>query len=478
MSSLKFGTSGLRGLAEDMKPEVCARYVHAFLHHIDAAGPASPAAPVLVGRDLRESSPVIAAACVAAIVAAGRDAVDCGALPTPALALEAMRRGAPAIMVTGSHIPADRNGLKFYRPDGEIDKADEAGILARFARPGDGPATPRRGVVREDPGALDNYRRRYTRLDRAFALDGMRVGIYQHSSVARDLLAEVLAALGAEVVPLGRSAHFVPVDTEALTRQDIEQARDWAARSHLDAIVSTDGDADRPLVADERGAFLRGDAVGILTAAFLGAGTVVTPVTSSTAVEASELFGAVIRTRVGSPYVIAAMAGEAAPDAGVVVGFEANGGVLLGSDVRRDGLDLAALPTRDSLLPILSVLASARRGGAKLSQLVGGLPPRFTLSDRLENVAAAASAAFLAGLSGKPAADAFLGKRGSTAAIDRTDGVRLALASGDTLHFRASGNAPELRCYAESATPEGARRLLEWGLAAAAAALAGRPRTQ
>ncbi|TIW84509.1 MAG: phosphomannomutase, partial [Mesorhizobium sp.] len=68
-------------------------------------------------------------ACLGAIAQRGFTPLDCGHLPTPALALEAARIRRPAIMVTGSHIPDDRNGLKFYRAEGEIDKADEAGII-------------------------------------------------------------------------------------------------------------------------------------------------------------------------------------------------------------------------------------------------------------------------------------------------------------------------------------------------------------
>lgn len=49
-------------------------------------------------------------------------------LPTPALALQAMQMNQPAIMITGSHITFDRNGIKFYRPDGEISESDEAAI--------------------------------------------------------------------------------------------------------------------------------------------------------------------------------------------------------------------------------------------------------------------------------------------------------------------------------------------------------------
>src|SRR5690606_2025930 len=85
---------------------------------------------LFVGRDLRPSSPDLAGVVIAAGRAAGLAVTDCGAVPTPALALAAMDAGAAAVMVTGSHIPADRNGLKFYTPEGEITKAHETAILA------------------------------------------------------------------------------------------------------------------------------------------------------------------------------------------------------------------------------------------------------------------------------------------------------------------------------------------------------------
>ncbi len=102
------------------------------------------------------------------------------------------------------------------------------------------------------------------------SLRGLRVGVYQHSSVARDLIVRILTELGAEAVPLGRSDVFVPVDTEALRSEDIELLDQWGQEGRFDAIVSTDGDADRPLIADEKGRFVRGDLVGAITAKWLG----------------------------------------------------------------------------------------------------------------------------------------------------------------------------------------------------------------
>lgn len=464
MSDLKFGTSGLRGLVSDMTDQACGTYVDAFLRHLEASG-AVRLREALVGRDLRDSSPVIADACMRAIHQAGFRAIDCGALPTPALALEAFRRRVPAIMVTGSHIPADRNGLKFYRPDGEITKRDETGILAQL-EPG-----YVLGSIRLDENtdntAMQRYRERYVAWGQDISLSGMRLGVYQHSSVARDLIADVLSTLGAQCIALGRSDRFMPVDTEALSEADRSQAANWAREHRLDALVSTDGDADRPLIADENGAFLRGDVVGILTARFLAADIVVTPVTSTSAVEMSG-FKTTRRTRVGSPYVIEGMT-DGVP--GVVVGFEANGGVLLGTDVNRDNAALARLPTRDALLPILAVLLLSKREGQPISHIVGSLPARFTASDRLQHVSSDVSAGLLAMISDRQRAQDFLGAGNEVTQIDLADGTKITLESGDTVHFRASGNAPELRCYAEAGTQERANQLLTIGLAKARSAI-------
>jgi phosphomannomutase len=447
---MKFGTSGLRGRVSDMTDARCAAYATAFLRHLADSGAGGPA--VLVGRDLRPSSPRIASACIGAIRAAGLEAVDCGVLPTPALALEAAARSMPAIMVTGSHIPFDRNGLKFYRPEGEITKADEGGILAALDRPE--PSEARHGGVRTDDGA----RARYLARARAFptgALKGRRIGVYEHSAAGRDLLGEALTALGAETVSLGRSDAFIPIDTEAVRPEDRALARAWSAEHRLDALVSTDGDGDRPLIADETGAVLRGDLLGMLAARWLGADAVATPISSSTALERSGWFPRVARTRIGSPYVIEAMARLAQAGARRPVGFEPNGGFLLGAAARPPGgTPLDPLPTRDALVPILAALCMAAERGRALSALSASLPRRETASDRITEAPSSRAGPFLAALRDDPAARArLLSTLGGPAvlAVDATDGVRMTLEGDEIAHLRASGNAPELRCYAEAA---------------------------
>jgi phosphomannomutase len=469
MSSLKFGTSGLRGLVVELSDTVCGAYTRAFLTHMHRQHAMPGDGTILVGYDLRSSSPQMAAACIAAAQGFGMTVENCGPLPTPALAFRALALKVPAIMVTGSHIPADRNGLKFYRPDGEIDKADEAGILSVLEFDA---ATPLSG--NESPishSALQDYAQRCRSVLGPNTLAGKRIGVYQHSSVARDLLVDILQTAGADVVALGRSDIFVPVDTEALRPEDIAFAESETREHSLDALVSTDGDADRPLVADDRGTFLRGDSVGLLTAQFLGADAVVTPVTSNTAIELSGLFKRVYRTRVGSPYVIEGMEQAAKDGYQRIVGFEANGGVLLGSGVILDGRRLDALPTRDAMLPILSILGMAAMKSFNVAELLNGLPSRFTRSGRIEHVPSSASGPFLQGLLDAVRRQGYFAEIGIIEQSDAIDGIRVVLSSGEVIHYRASGNAPELRCYAEASSASRADELLEWALERASNAL-------
>ena len=448
----KFGTSGLRGLVTELTADVVARHVQAFLTSCDTGG------VICLGRDLRPSSPRIAADITAAAQAAGAQVVDCGALPTPALALAAQNRGAGAIMVTGSHIPADRNGLKFYSRAGEITKADEAAILA--ALPAQAVQSPPASPLPEtDKTAQARYATRYLDAFGPTALTGRRIGVYSHSAVGRDALIALMRDLGATVMELGRSDTFIPVDTEAVAPATRAQIADWVASHDLDALVSTDGDADRPLLADETGTIVPGDIMGQITAEALGAQTVVTPISSNSGVMLKG-FDRVELTRIGSPYVIAGM--EALGGRGV--GYEANGGFLLGFEAQGPAGPIAPLMTRDCVLPLLTTLYAA--SGGPLSARVAAEPPVTTLADRLQEVPQDLSAPFVASLADSAAARAaFLATLDAAeAACDLTDGVRMTLTDRRVVHIRPSGNAPELRLYIEAKDPQAAADLLKAGL--------------
>ncbi|HEX7452837.1 MAG TPA: phosphomannomutase, partial [Polyangiaceae bacterium] len=255
-----------------------------------------------------------------------------------------------------------------------------------------------------------------------------------------------------------------PVDTEAIRPEDVASAARWGQEYAFDSIVSTDGDSDRPLVSDEHGKWLRGDVAGILTAKFLGATFVATPVSCNTAVEKCGAFSRVARTRIGSPYVIEAMNG-ALGGAEKVVGYEANGGFLTATDFTFAGR-LPALPTRDALLVHLAVLLSARAQRVSISKLLGALPQRFTASDRLEDFPTALSKERLGVLAqgGAAAIAKEFPAFGKVTDVSNVDGLRVTFASEEIVHLRPSGNAPELRCYTEAASEARAIKLNEEAL--------------
>lgn len=448
----KFGTSGLRGLVTELTDDCVSLYVTGFV------SACATGTGLYVGHDLRASSPQLARAVAQAAAAAGVKVWSCGPIPTPALALAAMAAGAGAIMVTGSHIPADRNGLKFYTPQGEITKDDEAAITQSLGQPrGDAPVAP----VLDAPDAAQAYLARYASAFRD-TLQGQRIGVYAHSAVGRDALAALLQELGATVVPLGRSDIFVPVDTEAVSDGLRQQLRLWAQENAMAAIVSTDADGDRPLLTDQHGEVVPGDILGQITAAALGAETVVTPVSSNSGVVMSGSFETVVRTRIGSPYVIAGM--QAAK--GRVVGYEANGGFLLGFAADGPTGSVPALMTRDALLPLLCVLGKAAK--TDVASIVAAQPARFTVADRLQDIDLAQSAEFISALRQDTGARAaFIGQLGSTCvAVDDTDGLRMTLNDQRVVHVRPSGNAPELRLYVEAGSLAAARETLATGLGA------------
>ncbi len=466
-TGVKFGTSGARGLAAAMTDWVCYAYTTGFLSYLQASGVLVSGQAVGIGGDLRASSPRIMNACARAVADQACRPVNLGLIPSPAVAAYGIARGIPTLMVTGSHIPDDRNGIKFNLPTGEILKPDEEGIRAQpLVRPA-GLFDAEGGFVtcgdgwRTDPAAYQEYVDRYLAFFPAASLHGLSVGIYGHSSVAREVYADVLAGLGARVTRLGYSDVFIPVDTEAIRVEDRDLARDWAAQGGFDALVSADGDGDRPLVSDETGSWLRGDLTGVLCARQLGARGVVTPVSSNTVVERCGCFESVRRTRIGSPFVIEGMQDLVAAGLAPVVGYEANGGFLLGTDIERDGRVLAALPTRDAVLVALATLVASVEQGKPVSALADDLPRRFTHSDRLQAFPTHIGQSRIQALSSgdfgrdKAAVEAIFAEHfGEVVRLDVTDGLRITFASGEIAHLRPSGNAPELRAYTEADTQD------------------------
>jgi phosphomannomutase len=462
-SGVKFGTSGARGLAVAMTDEVCYAYTRAFLHYLESNNEITPGMDIAVGGDLRPSTDRILAAVCKAISDSGYSIHYSGKLPSPAVAFFGFTNKIPSIMVTGSHIPEDSNGIKYNRATGEIMKDDEFGIKSQDI------AIPQKlfnkqGMFTKDfplkaasPEATDLYIKRYTDFFPEDCLKGKKIGLYEHASVGRDVIYRIMTNLGAEVTRLGFSKTFIPVDTEAIRTEDVNLAKQWANEYSFDSIISADGDCDRPLISDEKGTWIRGDVAGILCASYLEADTVVTPVSSNTAVEKCNRFEKVIRTRIGSPFVIAGMNQATANGAVRTVGYEANGGFLINSPITINGKTLQELPTRDAVIVLISILLLSIRNGKTISQLKADLPQRFTASNRLKKFPTEKSQKIITQLnSGNFAKDkdaietVFSHVSGEVAALDTTDGLRITFDNNEVIHLRPSGNAPEFRCYTEA----------------------------
>jgi len=198
--TLKFGTSGVRGLVTDMTDRACYLYTLAFLQYVKTTS--SPRAVAIAG-DHRKSTPRILRAIAFAARQEGLLADYCGLVPTPAIALYGLKNEMPSIMVTGSHIPEDRNGIKYNMPWGEVLKGDEEEISRRYcdlereeaarvqagtsAFTGTGDLKPGMGLElgRENPAARRDYVERLVRFFPTGCLDGGKIVFYQHSSAIR-----------------------------------------------------------------------------------------------------------------------------------------------------------------------------------------------------------------------------------------------------------------------------------------------------
>ena len=463
-SGVGFGTSGARGLVKQMTDKICYAYTLAFIKHCEKEYQTKKI--LAIAGDLRPSTDRILKAVAMASKTASWKLLYCGKIPSPAIAFFGIENKIPTVMVTGSHIPDDRNGIKFNHHLGEITKKDET-LIKNTEIELDENLFDSNGFLKEtvelpetETSAKTNYENRYKDFFGAKALTGFSLGVYEHSAVGRDIVVSVLESLGAKVTRLARSEKFIPVDTEAIRKEDEALASEWS-KLGFHAIVSTDGDSDRPLLADEHGSWLRGDVLGILAAKSLGIHSVATPVSCNSALEKSHFFEKIYRTRIGSPYVIEGM--ESLKEQGKnIAGYEANGGFLLGTDLTQNGKTLKALATRDALLPIIATLLLSKKEQKTISELLQELPARFSASDRLKEFPTAKSLTKIQEIKTEHAETELFGAlSGDFIEANETDGYRMTFASGEIIHLRPSGNAPELRCYVETASKERSETLLK-----------------
>ncbi len=534
---LRFGTSGVRAKVTeltDIEVYCLTRGTLAYFEQtskLTCHSHASAAVTIPLAGDLRPSTERLLQATAKAIDDAGFEVDYVGRIPTPALTYYALQKGVASFVVTGSHIPSDRNGQKANRCDGEVLKSDEAGIVEavsvfrdrEYNRPADQSPFDSKGMFKPqceyrlpspNMKAAGVFQSRYQNVFTSDALTGLRVLFFEYSAVGRDLIPQILEQAGAEVVRAGRSEEFIPLDTEAISDHHLQMLADLARQQpgKLDAIVSTDGDSDRPLViglqkpgGEPELQFIPGDLLGALAADALNADAVAVPISANPALE--EFFAArgisVLRTRIGSPYVIEAMETLKAQGRQRVVAWEANGGFLLGSAIAFEQGMLEPLPTRDATLPMLTVLRLANRRQVPLAQLLEDFPPCYGKSDLLDEFPQQDSRRiveffkprdehiitleFMDGgvrlldrdnreigcwPEGSGEADLWVEKKrlletvftpaegfAEIVKINVLDGIRCYFANDEIAHIRPSGNAPQLRIYAFANTPARAKEI-------------------
>ncbi|MFZ2192866.1 MAG: phosphomannomutase [Candidatus Moraniibacteriota bacterium] len=477
---LKFGTSGLRGLVEELTDQECYLYTRAFLEHLNSLKLIKKGGTVAIAGDFRPSTTRILKACMMAIEDVGFKSDYCGIIPTPAVSFYSFQRKIPSLMVTGSYIPYDRNGIKFNLPQGEVLKRDEKNITKYYQKISASGVHDnlfdKAGKIKKKiklPRIIKNaeieYIKRYVDFFEKNFLQGKMIVVFQHSSVVRDIMVEILKKLGAKVVSVGRSEKFIPIDTEAMAEVDIANAEVWVKKYKADAVISADGDGDRPILFDENGEFIRGDFLGVIVATYLKADSVSVTASSNTVLEKTGKFKKINRTKIGSPYIIEAMNSDIKKKYKKVVSFEANGGFLTGSVLEINKRKLFSLPTRDAMLPVICALAFAKEKNKSLSELVKIFPQRFVYSQSIKGFPTEKSLKILEKISkkdenAKKIAEKIFNLPVKISRFDFTDGARMFLANGEIIHVRPSGNSPELRVYYEAESFGGAKEMAERAL--------------
>ncbi len=354
-----FGTDGIRGTAntEPMTAETALRIGMAAGAQFTNGDHRHR---VVIGKDTRLSGYMLEPALTSGFVSVGMDVILVGPMPTPAIAmLTRSLRADLGVMLSASHNPYHDNGLKFFGPDGyKLSDAAEAAIEARLDNGLDAhrAAPERLGRARR----LDDVVGRYTEFvkrtfPRGLSLEGLKVVVDCANGAAYKVAPEVLWELGAEVIPVGVEPDGFNIN-RGCGSTNTTYMREQIVLHGADIGIALDGDADRLIVADERGQAVDGDQIMSLiaerwaAAGELTGGGVVATVMSNLGLERHlDARGlTLIRTQVGDRYVVERMRAD-----GYNLGGEQSGHIVLG--------DFAT--TGDGLIAGLQVLAAVVEGG-------------------------------------------------------------------------------------------------------------------
>lgn len=364
MTPRYFGTDGIRGAANEwpMTADVAlavgkaagGQFIRGDHRH-----------RVVIGKDTRLSGYLIEPALTAGFIAVGMDVVLVGPMPTPAVAmLVRSLRADLGVVISASHNPYPDNGIKLFGPDGyKLSGEVEARIEARLNAGGSGDVAPSAGLGRAN--RLDDVEGRYIEFvkntfPRERTLDGVKVVVDCANGAAYSVAPTVLWELGATVIPLGVTPDGTNIN-DGCGSTSPEAMRDQVVAHGADIGLALDGDADRVVLADERGELLDGDQLMALVATHwqatsrLSSDTVVATVMSNLGLERylSERGLRLARTPVGDRHVVEHMRAHRHN-----VGGEQSGHIVL-SDFNTTG---------DGLIAALQALAVFVETGKPVSE--------------------------------------------------------------------------------------------------------------
>jgi phosphoglucosamine mutase len=362
-----FGTDGVRGTANvhPMTAEMALSLGQAIARVFRVDG--NKRRRIIIGKDTRLSGYLFEDALAAGICSMGVDVIQVGPMPTPGMAfLTADMRCQAGVMISASHNPYHDNGIKFFSSDGyklpdaierRIELLIASGELSGVRAPPDEIGRAHR--IEDVAGRYVVFLKKTFPMD--LSLDGMRVVLDCANGASYVVGPTVLEELGAETFLLGVSPNGRNIN-EGCGSLYPEKVAEKVNEVRADVGIALDGDADRAVLIDEKGAILDGDqllaicAEDMVERGMLRGGQVVATVMSNLGLEKAleELGVGLLRTQVGDRYVV-----EAMREGGFNLGGEQSGHIVF-LDHNTSG---------DGLITALQVLAIMRRKGRTLSEL-------------------------------------------------------------------------------------------------------------
>ncbi len=329
------------------------------------------AGQMLLGGDTRITTPMLKASAASGIMSRGITCVDTGIVPTPAVNWGCKTTKRPGTVITGSHTPANMNGMKLIQSNGfEIDWwSGEQVVEERFFSKKDPPAIAPLDcgqIAQED--VMELYLS-YLSSHLKAGLKGIKIVVDVGNGAMTEYIPNFMTEHGGGVIALNnvRDGRFPGRGPEPLLPESIKALTTAVNSNKADFGVAFDGDGDRAIFVDEHGDLLWGDkSLVLLASRNLSQGQqLVTPVStaSSLVTVAGERYGfKILWTAVGAAYVARQQAESEA-----LVGGEQNGGIIW----------LDGAPARDGGRTFVEMLNLIASEGQFSSIIEEALPPCF-----------------------------------------------------------------------------------------------------